>query len=222
VNDAREPDARPMSDAEVVRVLLDRAGTTFAHEAGIALEDEPAPLWQLLVLSLLLSAPIRSTAAVATARELFAAGCTTPWRTRDLPRRTLVAALGRGGYRRYDERTATRLAELSRAVLDEHAGDLRRMHERCEDVPALAAALQEFTGIGPTGAGVFLREVQSTWPDVAPYVDGLAARGAERLGLPASGPELARLVRREDLARLVAACVRAARDPRLLDDVTRS
>lgn len=211
-----------MSHDEVARVLLARAGTTYAEDAGIALEDEPAPLWQLLVLSLLLSAPIRSAAAVATARELLAAGCTTPERTRGVPRRSLVAALGRGGYRRYDERTADRLGQLSRKVLDDHAGDLRRMHEGCADTPALSAALQEFTGIGPAGAAIFLREVQSVWPDVAPFVDDLAARGAARLGLPTSARELANLVPREDLPRLLAGCVRAARDASLVADITGS
>ncbi|WP_101524259.1 endonuclease [Nocardioides houyundeii] len=208
-----------MSDADVVQALLTRHGTTYAEAAGIALEDEPAPLWQLLVLSLLLSARIRSEVAVATARELFAAGCTTPPRTRDLPRRSLVAALGRGGYRRYDERTAGQLGQLALKVLGDHAGDLRRMHERCEDNTTLAAALQEFTGIGPAGAAIFLREVQFAWPDVAPYADDLAARGAQRLGLPTSAQDLARLVPRADLPRLVAACVRAARATSPLTDV---
>lgn len=207
-----------MSHDDLVRVLLARAGTTYAEDAGIALEDEPRALWQLLVLSLLLSAPIRSAAAVATARELFAIGCVTPGRTRDLPRRSLVAALGRGGYRRYDERTADRLGLLARTVLDDHAGDLRRLHEGCEDTPALSAALQGFTGIGPAGAAFFLREVQSVWPDVAPYVDERAALGAERLGLPKGARDLAALVPDEDLPRLLAACVRASRDPSLLAD----
>lgn len=196
-----------------VRDLVDRDGITYAEAAGIDLADDPAPLWQLLVLAVLLSAPIRSTAAVATARALFATGCTTPARTRDIPRSTLIAALGRGGYRRYDLRTAGRLHELAGTVLADHGGDLRRMHERCASTAAIAAALQRFTGIGPAGASVFLREVQSVWPDVAPYVDGLAARGAERLGLPTAPDALASLVPREDLPRLVAACVRAARRP---------
>jgi len=205
-----------MSHEDVVRALLARAGTTYAEEAGIALEDDPASLWQLLVLSLLVSAPIRTGTAVSTARQLFATGCTTPDGTRRVSRQALVAALGRGGYRRYDLRTADRLGQLARTVLAEHDGDLRPLRA---DAEAVSASLQAFGGIGPTGATFFLREVQSTWPEVAPRVDDLAARGAERLGLPTAPADLARLVPRENLARLVAACARVARDARLLADV---
>ena len=45
--------------------------------------------------------------------------------------------------------------------------------------------------------------------NLAPYVDDRAARGAERLSLPAAPEELARLVPAQDLPRLLAACLRA-------------
>ncbi|MFE0877827.1 hypothetical protein ACFW4X_23735, partial [Streptomyces smyrnaeus] len=48
----------------LVRELLKRHGRTYADEAGITLRDTPQPLYQLLVLSLLLSARIRSDIAV--------------------------------------------------------------------------------------------------------------------------------------------------------------
>jgi len=46
--------------------------------AGIRLADRPEPLYQLLVLSTLLSAPISADVAIAAARELFAAGYRSP------------------------------------------------------------------------------------------------------------------------------------------------
>ncbi|AKT51342.1 hypothetical protein [Arsenicicoccus sp. oral taxon 190] len=63
---------------QTARRLMERHGRTFAADAGIALHDKPSPLWQLLVLSLLLSTRIRSEIAVATARELWEAGWRTP------------------------------------------------------------------------------------------------------------------------------------------------
>jgi hypothetical protein len=80
-------------------------------------------------------------------------------------------------------------------------------------------ALQRFKGIGPAGAAIFCREVQGVWTDLAPYVDKLAADGARRLGLPTSADRLADLVSRRDLPRLVAGCVRAARDEKVVEDV---
>src|SRR5699024_12028770 len=80
--------------------LLTAHGRTFAADAEITLRDKPAPLWQLLVLSLLLSARISSDIAVATARELFSAGWRTPEHLRESTWQERVDALGRGGYRR--------------------------------------------------------------------------------------------------------------------------
>jgi hypothetical protein len=204
------------TDEDIVKALLERHGTTYAEEAGISLADKPAPLWQLLVLSLLLSARIRSGVAVDAARELFAAGFGTPHGMRDASWQDRVAALGRGHYRRYDERTSTQLGELAVTVLTEYDGDLRTLHERTDD---LEQDLQQFKGIGPAGAAIFCREVQGTWTDLAPYVDKLAAEGADRLGLPTSPDGLAGLVPAKDLPRLVAGCVRAARDAKVVDDV---
>ena len=208
-----------MADEDVVRALLDQHGTTYAEDAGISMADKPAALWQLLVLSLLLSARISSEIAVAAARELFDAGCGTARGTRDTTWQHRVDALGRGHYRRYDERTSTQLGEAADRVMDEYGGDLRRMHEQADGVDDLAEALQQFKGIGPAGAAIFLREVQGVWADVAPYVDDLAATGAERLGLPTAPDRLAALVPAKDLPRLVAACVRAARDEDVVEDV---
>ena len=42
--------------------------STFAEDAGIQLADEPAPLFQLLVLCMLQAKPIRATVAVDAAR----------------------------------------------------------------------------------------------------------------------------------------------------------
>ena len=198
--------------------MVRQHGRTWAEDAGITLRDKPSPLWRLLVLSLLLSARIDSRIAVASARELSAAGWRTPQRMRDSTWQQRVDALGRGGYRRYDERTATQLEDAAVLVLERWKGDLRRLHTAGGPDPArLAELLQEVTGIGPAGASIFLREVQAVWPDLRPFVDDLALQGARSAGLPDDPARLADLVAATDLPRLVAACVRVARDPKLLE-----
>ena len=110
------------------RAVLDRYGTTFAEDAGIRLTDEPAPLFQLLVLAQLLSARIGAGIAVATAAELRARRLDdAAAHARREPAAAWSPALGRGGYRRYDERTATQLREMAALVLDRYGGDLRRL-----------------------------------------------------------------------------------------------
>jgi hypothetical protein len=70
------------------------------------------------------------------------------------------------------------------------------------------------------GADIFLREVQSVWPEAAPCFDGKAAEGARRLGLPDSPEQLAGMAGREEYPALAAALVRAALDKNVADDVT--
>ena len=194
---------------DVATRVLDRHGRTFADQAGIRLRDEPAPLFQLLELALLLSTRIGAGIAVAAAASLRTAGWTTPQRMRDAGRSSVIAALGRSGYRRYDERTATRLREMAILVLERYGGDLRRLAAAAgADVDRAATLLQEVNGIGPTGSAVFLREVQAVWPWVRPSLDGRTLEGARRVGLPLDPAELAGLVPPEELARLAAGLVR--------------
>ena len=85
-----------MTQQEIADALLRDRGTLFATGAGIELADEPDPLWQLLVMAQLLSTRISSDIALATARELWAAGWTTPSALRGSTWNQRVTALGRG------------------------------------------------------------------------------------------------------------------------------
>jgi endonuclease III len=185
-----------------VRQLLDRFGTTYAHEAGITLRDKPSPLYQLLVLATLLSARIRADIALSAARELFAAGLRTPHRMLDATWQERVDALGRGGYVRYDESTATRLGEGAQLLLDSYRGDLRRMRSPHREI-------QKFPGIADVGADIFCREVQAVWPRLRPFFDQRALAAARQYGLPADPNGLAELVKPDQVASLAAALVRS-------------
>lgn len=213
--------AMAASRKSVVTVLLDRFGRTSAEQAGIRLADQPSPLYQLLVLATLLSARISSDIAVAAAGELFAAGLRTPQRMRDATWQQRVDALGRGGYRRYDERTATMLGEGAELLLDRWSGDLRELRDEAGGDPkAIRGLLTEFKGMGPVGADIFLREVQAVWPQTAPYLDDRVVRGAEKVGLPSSADTLSGLVDSpRDLARLTSALVHVSRGSRAAEEV---
>jgi endonuclease III len=205
---------------KLIAVLLDRYGRTYAEEAGIRLADRPAPLYQLLVLATLLSARISAGVAVAAARELFRAGYRTSQGMSRASWQDRVDALGRGHYRRYDERTATMLGEGAELCRKRWRGDLRRLHtEAGGDVRALQDLLMEFPGIGPTGADIFLREVQGVWTDIGPFLDRKVTAGATMLGLPSSAEHLGRLVAPDDVARLAAALVRVCLDHAAVDAV---
>lgn len=203
-----------------VRRLLDVAGTTYAAQARITMSDKPMPLFQLLMLCMLASKPIDADIAMAAARELFKAGLRTPKAVQQANRRTMIDAFGRAHYVRYDESSATRLADMAQRVRDDYAGDLRRLAERSHHDPAEAKRmLKQFKGIGDTGADIYLREVQDVWTWVRPYFDDRTAGTAKQLGLPAEPKKLGSLAP-QDNARLAAALVRVSLDDDVRQRVT--
>lgn len=203
-----------------VKRLLDLAGETYAHEAGIPLKNTPAPLYRLLVLSVLLSTRISASIAVAATVELIKAGFGTPERMLAASWQDRVDALGRGHYVRYDESTATALGEGAKLLRDTYSGDLRRLRDEADgDVRTLRELLQQVPRLGPVGAHIFCREAQHVWPELRPYVDAKAAKGAERLGLPTEPAELVKLAGTDDLSTLTAALVRVSLDRKLADKV---
>ena len=205
---------------QLVQRLLKDAGTTYASEAGIRINDKPMPLFQLLVLCMLASKPIDATTAMHAARELFKTGLRTPKAVLASDRRTMISAFGRAHYVRYDESSATRLTDMAERVRDEYSGDLRELAGRSrQDIGEAKRMLKEFKGIGDTGADIYLREVQDVWTWVRPYFDDRATAAAKQLGLPADASKLASLAPRAN-ARLAAALVRVALDDDLRRQVT--
>lgn len=207
----RERVPPPDLDGLVADLLADD-DRTYAELGGLTLRDEPSPLFQLLVLSALASTRISAALAAGAARELWRAGWRTPERMLGSTRHQRVAALGRGGYRRYDESTATWLTTMARQLLDEERGDLRRLRPGSgsaqERRRALAGALQAYPRIGPTGAAIFTREVQAVWPELGPFFDDRALRAASALGLPTDARALARHAPDGRVAALAAALAR--------------
>lgn len=209
-----------MAKPQLVRRLLDVAGTTYADEARIKIGDKPMPLFQLLVLCMLASKPIDASIAMAAARELFKAGLRTPKAVLAADRQTMIDAFGRAHYVRYDESSATRLTDMAERVRDDYSGDLRELvNQAGRDVAAVKRKLKKFKGIGDTGADIFLREVQDVWPWVRPYFDDRTTRTAKRLGLPTQPAKLGALAPRAN-ARLAAALVRVSLDDEVRRRVT--
>lgn len=204
------------SKQQVVRRLLKAAGTTYADEAGIRLKDQPMPLFQLLTLCMLASKPIDAAIAVQAARELFRAGLRTPKAVLSADRADMISAFGRAHYVRYDESSATRLADIAAAVRDDYGGDLRKL--ATHEVTETARLLKQFKGIGDTGADIFLREIQDVWTWARPYFDERASAAARQLGLPTDPEKLGALAPRNN-ANLAAALVRVSLDDELRDEI---
>jgi len=170
-----------------------------------------------VVRSLLKAAgTIDAMIAVQAARELSRAGLRTPQSVLKAERADMIKAFGRAHYVRYDESSATRLADIAAAVRDDYGGDLRKL--ATHDVKPTGRLLKQFKGIGDTGADIFLREVQDVWTWVRPYFDKRALAAARDIGLPTEADGLGALAPRNNAA-LAAALVRVSLDDELRSKV---
>jgi hypothetical protein len=122
-----------------------------------------AQVFRWLVACLLFGARISQDIAARAYAELDQAGVLTPARLAGAGRPDLVDALGRGGYRRYDESTARELISLGQRVLEEYDGHAARIRDGADTKRAVAGRVQEFTGIGPVAAGIFVRDIAPVW-----------------------------------------------------------
>ena len=121
----------------VACALLRLYGRTVAEDLGIdAKENEPSPLFCLLISALLFSTRISHNIALKSARILFERGWTTPERMASTTWEQRVRALDEGGYVRYDERTSTMLGEIAQVLLALYQGDLRNLRASAKADPA--------------------------------------------------------------------------------------
>ena len=188
------------SQADTAARLLETAGRTFADEAGITLKDQPAPLYRLLVLAVLLSSRVQAKLGTRACAALVDAGFGSPRAMRDATRQDVFDTLDRAKFLS-KEQTTDALQEGAELVAERWNGDLRRMRAEADgDVETLRGFLTEVPRLGPVGADIFLREVQLVWPEFRPHLDTKATDGARALNLPDDGAALAQLVDGDDLA----------------------
>jgi hypothetical protein len=199
-----------MSQQDTVKELLNKYGNTYSKEIGIDLEKEsPSALFQWLFSANLFSARISSSIAVDAAKALIDDGLTTPEKMKNTSWEHRVRILNKASYTRYQERTATFLADLSEHLIENYGGDLRKLKEEAgDDTQKLRELLKDFKGMGDTGVDIFFRETQAVWKELYPFADKKALQAAGKMDLPKDTDQLAKLVSRNDFPRLIAALIR--------------
>jgi endonuclease III len=134
---------------------------TSARDLGIRLESgRERELFKWLLACLLFGKPIQQGVARRAFVELEQEGLVTPRAILKAGWGKLVEVLDRGHYVRYDFSTATKLLEVCQALLERY-GSLRGLLRRSRSRADLARRLQEFKGIGPTTARIFLRDLRT-------------------------------------------------------------
>src|SRR5690606_38042744 len=107
----------------------------------------------------------------------------------------LVEVLDRGGYVRYDFRTATRLQKVAAAMRSQ---GVQALHGA--SLGETRAKLDALPGWGPVTVSLFLRELRGVGPDVDPPPGGRTLEAAEHVGRA-----IGQLDPQEGLRRIAAA-----------------
>ena len=123
----------------------------------------PSDRFKWFLASLLFGARISAAIAVKTYRKFDENRLTTPQAILDAGWDRLVEVLDSGGYARYDFKTATKLLDVCEKLRTEY-GSLEKLHGVSKDKSDLRKRLQEFKGIGPVTARIFLDELKEIWP----------------------------------------------------------
>jgi hypothetical protein len=201
--------AKP-SKGTIVRAVLKRHPKSPADQLRIDVgRNTPGPLYQWLIASLLFSARIAADQAQSAAQALFERGWRTPKKMAEVTWAERVKVLNRAGYARYDESTSRYIADTTDLLLKRYGGDLRKLRDAAERDPRRERELvKQFKGIGEVGADIFFREAQLAWDELYPFADRRALDAARALGLGRSAEDMAHLVDRRELPRLLAGLVR--------------
>lgn len=172
---------RTMGDGDALvlaRRLVQTLGGRFSAEMGIDVDRGDREVQRWLLAATLFGTRISAAIAVRTYRLMAQAGVGT---FDDVEARRwdeLVELLDRGGYARYDYRTATRLQQLA-TTLHGHRIDVLRK----DRLDQTRAALDALPGWGPVTVLLFLRELRGVWPGVDPPLDDRATAAAHHAGL---------------------------------------
>lgn len=137
-----------------------------AQDLGINLASKREDAYfRWFLACLLFGKPIQQEVAKRTYEEFVREGLTTPEAISRAGWDRLVEVLDRGHYVRYDYSTATKLLDAMQHLQSNYGGSITKLVKQAHSKKELSARLQEFKGVGPKTAEIFLR-------DIAPIVYG--------------------------------------------------
>lgn len=119
---------------------------------------QEAAYFKWFLACLLFGKPIQQEIARRAYQELAKDGLTTPDAILQAGWDTLVETLDRSHYVRYDYSTASKLLDVAK-TLKERYGTLTHLLQESHSKEEISRRLQEFKGVGPKTAEIFLRDM---------------------------------------------------------------
>ncbi|MDI6855604.1 MAG: hypothetical protein QMD21_02305 [Candidatus Thermoplasmatota archaeon] len=155
-------------------------GKKYSEVLSINLEKEP---FKWFLASILFGARITEKIAINTYKELENENLVEPRKIIKAGWDKLVELLDRGGYVRYDFKTADKLLEVSDNIIKKY-GKIEEIHKRALDSKDLEARLKALgKGVGDVTVSIFLRELRGIWYKADPELKGLALQALRNLGI---------------------------------------
>ena len=131
----------------------------YAKELGIDLSSkQEAEYFKWFLACLLFGKPIQQEVAKRTYFEFVNSGLTNPDTIIQAGWDKLVEVLDKGHYVRFDYSTATKLLDVCKALKEKY-GTLTNLLKQAQTIDELSSRLQEFKGVGPKTAEIFLRDM---------------------------------------------------------------
>lgn len=177
------PDHQVSHETAAASGLVRSLGGRFSSELGINVAGgDRKELFKWFLAAILFGARISQTLATRTYSEFSKHNLLSP---QSLLRRGwdgLVEVLDAGGYVRYDFKTATKLLDVSRALVNRYAGNLDQLHRDAADSRDLEQRLKGLAkGIGDVTVNIFLRELRGVWRKAEPLPSELVLTAARDL-----------------------------------------
>ncbi|MEM3616571.1 MAG: hypothetical protein QXN95_00155 [Candidatus Bathyarchaeia archaeon] len=170
---------------ESLQTLVEKLGTRYSEILGIDLKSrEEEEIFKWFLTSILFGAPITETSVIKTYKCFEKRGVLTPQKILETGWDGLVQILDEGSYTRYDFKTADKLLEVMRNLIEKYSGKLTTIYEEAHDHADLEEKLKGLgKGVGDVTVGIFLRELRDIWEKVKPKPTSLVVMAAKNLGI---------------------------------------
>ncbi|PKY03687.1 hypothetical protein P168DRAFT_237884 [Aspergillus campestris IBT 28561] len=181
-----QPDETTTNGPKVQRTV-EQFGRTPLHGTCVAekpLTATPDTLLAMLLDAMLKSRPISHDLSQQAVKKVLDEGYhniqtlgNSSWEDR-------TGVLRDGGYNRYREQGATNLGEAAQFIREKYNGDLNNLLESAHhDRGEVRNRVKELKGLGDMGVDLFFNNVQSVWPEIAPFLDQRSLQTAEQVGI---------------------------------------
>lgn len=174
----------PFPGSMLAHELVAQYGGRYAEALGIdLLSGKSAEIYKWFLAAILFGARISEVIATKTYREFVLAGAITPQDVVNCGWNGLVEILDRGGYVRYDFKTATKLLQVNQTLLTRYGGDLNLLYDQANNLVNLEQIIKELgKGIGEITVNIFLREMRGVWPLAEVQPAAIVIEAAKALG----------------------------------------